>query len=100
VAVSVLRTVEEISRASGGYACEDETGAVYIPLVWMREPGRGNGGRFLDALPRDRTIKFPTVMSARLREMLERRGYEPVIEWSPEIEEYVEVYVREPSASA
>jgi hypothetical protein len=88
-----LRTVEEIGAASGGYAIEHD-GAIYIPVVYMTNPGRGAGGRFLDALPRDRTIKFPCVMNPVLVGMLERRGFVRAVEWSPEHREYVEVHVR------
>lgn len=88
--------VDRIGRESGGYAIEDKDGSIYIPVLWMRKPGTGEGSAFLDSLPRDRTIKVPGVMSARLRGMLERRGFRPESEWAPEFGEYVEVYVRRP----
>lgn len=89
-----LTTVEEISAASGGYAVESD-GAIYIPVVMMQRRGRGDGGRFLDSLPRDRTVKFPCVISRVLVGMLERRGFVLTYEWSTEFREYVDVYVRE-----
>jgi hypothetical protein len=89
-----LRTVEEIGKASGGYAVESD-GAIYVPVVMMPRQREGDGGRFLDALPRDRTIKFPCVISHVLEGMLQRRGFSLTYEWSPEFGEMVPVYVRE-----
>jgi hypothetical protein len=90
-------TVEEISEASGGYAVESPEHEIYIPVVRMGEPGQGHRGAFLDALPRDRTIKFPNVMNVVLAGMLLRRGFHAETEWAPApYEEYVEVYVRRP----
>lgn len=91
---AALRTVEEIDRASGGYAVETADGEIYIPVVMMNPPGKGRGGQFLDALPRDRTVKFPCVMSPILEGMLERRGFRQIMEWSVDMEEWVPVHVR------
>jgi hypothetical protein len=92
--MDTLRTLDEISEASGGYALE-VNGEIYIPAIMMRNPGRGDGGRFLDALPRDRTIKVPNIISHVLVGMLERRGFHLIYEWAPEYQEWVDVYVRE-----
>src|ERR1700734_973626 len=55
-----------------GYAIE-ENGLIYIPLMMSLEEGKGHVGRFLDSLsPR---CVIPNVTSARLRGMLERRGW-------------------------
>lgn len=86
--------VDRIGRESGGYAIE-VNGAIVVPLVLMDRTGCGEGSRFLDALPLDRTVKFPCVISHRLRAMLERRGFTTYQEWAPEIGEHVEVFVRE-----
>ena len=88
-----LTTVEEIGKASGGYAIESG-GAIYVPVVWMKNPGQGECSRFLDALPTDRTIKFPAVISEKLAGMLERRGYTQIWEWADEHDEWCPVYVR------
>lgn len=92
----MLRTVEEIGTASGGYAVEADDGAIYIPVVYMTRQGQGDGGRFLDALPTDRTIKFPAVISPILAGMLDRRGYRIEREWAEQFAEWIDVYVRRP----
>lgn len=57
-----------------GYTMEHR-GALYIPLVIAERPGNGDVGRYLDGLPKNRTVKFPNVMSAKLCGMLQRRGF-------------------------
>lgn len=97
----ILIPGKEPSLAEGvrGYDMEHE-GMLYIPLVIAETPGSGAVGRYLDALPRSRTIRFPNVMNRRLMGMLYRRGFTPIIEetkdgpvdtwergpWSAEIE--------------
>lgn len=88
--------VERIGVASGGYAVESE-GRIYVPVVLMPRPGMGDGGRFLDALPGDRTIVFPCVVSAVLAGMLERRGFVLTWEWSEQYQEALECYIRFPT---
>ena len=64
-----------------GYAVESN-GKILIPLIESLEPGQGNVGRFLDSLsPR---CEIPTVMNAKLRGMLERRGWTVRIEDDPQ----------------
>ncbi len=92
-----LATVEEIGAAAGGYAIEVDN-AIYIPVIWMATQGQGEGGRFLDALPIDRTIKVPAVLSTVLAGMLERRGFTVEHEWAEHFQEWVEVYVRRAAA--
>jgi len=58
-------------------------GALYIPIIVADSEGTGDVGRYLDSLPRDRTVKFPTVLNPRLCGMLRRRGFRPVIEDTP-----------------
>lgn len=55
---------------------------IYIPLVRATQEGNGDVSRFLDALPRDRRVVFPNVVSDKLRAMLERRGF--VATWDAE----------------
>lgn len=72
----------------------DTPDGIYIPTISADEPGSGDVGRYLDSLPRNRTVKFPTVMSGRLREMLVRRGFVDGEEWSEEYDTLVEMLVR------
>jgi hypothetical protein len=74
----------------------DVDGALYIPIIEADTPGIGDVSRYLDSLPRDRTVKVPCVISDRLRDMLARRSFVPSQEWSAEHGEHVEVFVREP----
>lgn len=67
---------------------------VYIPMIAADRPGNGDVARYLDSLPTDRRIVFPTVISAQLRGMLERRGFAPNVEWAPEFKADVEIYER------
>jgi len=73
----------------------DTPGGVYIPTISADEPGSGGVGRHLDALPKGRAIEFPTVLSAKLRGMLLRRGYVEIVEHSEEFGD-VEILVRRP----
>ncbi len=70
---------------------------IYIPMIIAEREGAGDVGRYLDSLPKDRRVVFPTVISARLRGMLERRGFRQSTEWAPEFEEHVEIHERRPS---
>jgi len=71
----------EIYPGVRGYAIEHK-GFVYIPMVFGQ--GDGQVGKFLDALsPRCRMVN---VISAKLRHMLQRRG------WKMKIEEDVDVW--------
>ena len=72
----------EIAPGVRGYAIESD-GWIFIPLVIGA--GDGSVGRFLDSVtPR---CVFPTVISPRLRGMLERRGFSKV--WFDDAECYV-----------
>lgn len=72
----------------------DTPTGIYIPVITAERPGNGEVARYLDALPTDRRIVFPTVISAQLRAMLERRGFRPNVEWAPEFQEHVDIYER------
>lgn len=66
-----------------GYTVE-QNGELYVPLIIADRPGSGDVGRYLDSLPRDRTVKFPNVLSERLEQMLLRRGFHHGVEYSEE----------------
>ncbi len=83
----------EIAPGVRGYMIE-HNGALYIPLVIASVPGSGAVGRFLDALPTDRDVKFPCVISWRLRKMLRRRGFRRGYEYDEFSGEAVEVWFR------
>lgn len=53
----------------------DTKDAITIPVILAIEHGTGAVSRYLNSLPTDRRIEFPTVISERLREMLLRRGF-------------------------
>lgn len=74
----------------------DTPHGLYIPLVQAEIPGNGDVSRWLDSLPGDRRIVFPTVLSRRLEGMLARRGYALWLEWAEPFEEWAECWVRAP----
>lgn len=82
---------------AASYAMEADDGAIYIPVIGVKNPGHGEGGRFLDSLPTDKTIKVPSVLNPILAGMLLRRGYVVTFEWFERADEEIEVYVREAS---
>ena len=84
-------------RADGvlGYSIETERG-LYIPWVQAEVEGDGRVGRYLDSLPRDRRVVFPTIISGRLAGMLARRGFTPGYEWAEEVGETVDFMERVP----
>ena len=96
-------TAEEVAAAMGeqllapgvrGHYFDTPEG-IYIPVITADHPGSGDVSRFLDALPKDRPVKFPTVISGKLRGMLLRRGFIDGQEFSPEYDDWVEIMVRE-----
>ncbi len=76
-----------------GYTVE-ENGALYIPVIEAQFPGQGDVARYFDSLPADKTIRVPCVISPILEDMLKRRGYTVVEEWSALWGEHVDVYER------
>lgn len=78
-----------------GYTVETPEG-IYIPWIQAEREGDGRVGRYLDALPCDRRVVFPTIISARLAGMLARRGFIPGSEWSEELAEWVDLMERKP----
>lgn len=60
---------------------------IYIPLIRAEVPGDGRVGQFLDSLPRDRRVVFPTVISGKLAGMLTRRGFVDAYESGEEVME-------------
>jgi hypothetical protein len=77
-----------------GYTVDMPDGSLNIPLIQAEHEGSGEVGRWIDALPVNRRIVFPTVISARLQGMLERRGYHPEQEWVEEFGEWANLMVR------
>lgn len=75
----------------------DTPAGIYIPLITADDEGSGAVGAFLDALPTDRRVVFPNVISARLEGMLVRRGFTPGVEREPHFGELVELLQRCPS---
>jgi hypothetical protein len=48
---------------------------IFINVIWSATENKGNVGRYLDSLPKDKIIIFPSVVSKKLEGMLLRRGY-------------------------
>ena len=76
---------------------EGERG-MYVPIVIAEAQGSGDVGRFIDHLLSEyHTVKFPCVLSVRLKGMLGRRGFRLTHEWDELGGEWVEVWVKERS---
>lgn len=72
----VVDRMNEIAPGVLGYVVDDlDTGDVWIPLLYARNEGNGDVGRFLSALPHDFGVVVPNVISSRLAGMLSRRGF-------------------------
>jgi hypothetical protein len=76
-----------------GYAMDERERGLYVPIIHSLAKGKGNVGRFLDALKERPLVKIPNVMSAVLRGMLERRGFVQEREYAEDFGESVEVWV-------
>lgn len=90
--------VKKLGEGVWGHELDEGESGIYYPVIAAERPGTGDVGRWLDALPTNRTIKFPTVISAKLAMMLERRGYVLLREWAEEFNEFAEVWTRAPRA--
>lgn len=75
--------LEQLAPGVQGYTLDLE-GQLWVPLVISEDPGQGNVSRYLDNLPRNRTVRFPNVISPRLERMLERRGFRLVFDITEE----------------
>lgn len=83
--------LDELAPGVRGYAIEAD-GLIWIPAIHAEREGAGDVGRFLDSLPSHCVI--PTVISPRLRGMLERRGFKERLHEDPDFGP-VEVWQRE-----
>ena len=85
--------LDQLAPGVSGYTSEVGE-ALLVPVIIADKEGNGDVGRYLDTLPRDRWVIFPTVLSARLAGMLERRGFYPgQVDTG---EEMIEAYLRPP----
>jgi hypothetical protein len=73
-----------------GYAIVTEKG-LYIPFIAAVVPGEGKVSAFLDTLPKDRRVVFPTVLNSKLQGMLQRRGFTTSLEEGEDIMERLAV---------
>jgi len=95
----ILGQEPHIAPGVRGYTMEID-GELYVPLVIADRPGNGDVGRYLDGLPTDHTVKFPNVISDKLRGMLLCRGFIDSEEWAPEWHCMCDVMVRRGQARA
>ena len=86
---------ERLASGVLGYSMKTPRG-LYIPWIQAETEGDGRVGRYLDGLPLDRRVVFPTIISARLVGMLARRGFTPGWEWAEEAGEMVDFMERKP----
>lgn len=86
---------EALGDGVRGYSVDTPDG-LYIPYIAAEIEGDGRVGKYLDALPRDRRVVFPTILSTRLAGMLARRGFVVSAEWAEEVGEWVDIMERRP----
>jgi hypothetical protein len=79
-----------------GVTRDDPDGSLVIVMVAAENPGCGDGGRYLDGLPKDRRIVVEACISMRLAKMLERRGFNYILRAcvDPDMGEWSDGYVR------
>lgn len=92
----VLTGRERLAPGVFGYNADMGEKGLYVPWIQAEHEGSGDVGRYLDRLPRDRRVVFPTILSARLAGMLARRGFVPGQEWADEVGEWVDLMERRP----
>lgn len=66
----------------------EEAGILYIGVLAATTPFNGDVGRYLDSIPKSKTVRVMDVMEPILEGMLERRGYDYVEVPAEEIEEF------------
>ena len=71
---NLLAPLEELAPGVRG-CTREESGVLWLSFIVAMRPGAGDVGRYLDALPRDRTVVVPCVVSSRMAGMLGRRGF-------------------------
>ena len=92
----LLTGKERLADGVFGYTMDEGEKGLYVPWIAAENEGDGRVGKYLDSLPRDRRIVFPTILSQRLAGMLLRRGFTPSKEWAEEWAEWVEIMERKP----
>jgi len=84
---------ERLASGVFGYTTETD-GGLYVGWIAAEHEGSGDVGRYLDSLPHDRRVVFPTVLSSRLVGMLLRRGFTVGEEYAEELGEWVDLMER------
>jgi hypothetical protein len=92
----LLTGQERLAPGVFGYATETDRG-LYVGWIAAEREGSGDVGRYLDQLPRDRRVVFPTILSLRLAGMLLRRGFTVGKEYAEEFGEWVDLMERVPA---
>jgi hypothetical protein len=90
--------IVELAPGVQGYTVDTDHG-LYVPLIESTEERQGNVGRYLDSLPTDRRVVVPNVINGLLADMLHRRGFILVEEWSEQMEEMVPCWERKPDVA-
>lgn len=78
-----------------GFAFNTNNG-IYLTAIRAETPGSGKVSKFLDALPLDKRVVFPVVVSPKLRGMLLRRGFTEKWEVGEPYQDDVPVMERRP----
>lgn len=68
---------------------------LYVSFLFSLQPGSGFVTKYLDTLPKDKTVIFPEVMSPVLEGALRRRGFSPVVAYAPIFRNHTHCFIRE-----
>lgn len=79
-----------------GYTIEANH-SLYVPVIISQDEGRGYVAAYLDRLPMNKRIVFPTVLNPKLVLMLLKRGFLSGYEYSTDFGEWVEIWHRTPA---
>jgi hypothetical protein len=87
-------SVVDLEPPLAGYYISKTERVCYLPVIESLEEGQGHVGRLLERLQAEHdVVVISTVMSDRLRGMLERRDYRRETHFAAGFDDYVHCYV-------
>jgi hypothetical protein len=78
----------ELAPGVTGILFDEKDMGIIVSAIFATNPGNGDVARFLNTLPRDRRVTFPTVISPKLEAMLLRRNFKKVVLNDPQHGQY------------
>ena len=85
---------EELFDGVVGYTVDMGENGFYVPFLMSLEEGKGNVSKYIEHLKAHHpVVKFPNLISLRLKNMLIKRGFKLTYEKDERFGEMVDVYV-------